>query len=83
MNELFDYEKERLLNEFSSGVNILNPICKIIYVTSDGRKFEDKIAAEKHDKIISRQMYYEYLIKNRNWIQRLFNIKPSMKFYDE
>lgn len=62
---------------------IKNPSTIIRYGTSDGKVFDNKHEAEMHDEVISRQRYYEYLLKERNWFMRLFNIKPSMSFYDE
>lgn len=62
---------------------IKNPECNIEWVTADGKRFKDKYEAERHDRIVSRQMYYEHLMKNRNWFQRVLNLKPNMNFYDE
>lgn len=62
-----------------------NPVKKIVivYDTIDGRKFTNKEVAESHDRIAHRQRYYNLKMENRNWFMRLFNIKPSMKSYDE
>ena len=58
------------------------PKHSIKYITSDGKSFTDKLEAEIHDDVVSRQMYFEHLMKKRNWFQRLFNIEPDMSFYD-
>jgi hypothetical protein len=55
----------------------------IRYRTSDGRFFTDGSEADLHEDIISRERYYDHLMENRNWFMKLFNIKPSMSFYDE
>lgn len=55
---------------------------KIIYVDRRGNEFESKILCRISDRAFAREDYYNYLLKNRNWFERLFNIKPSMKFYD-
>jgi hypothetical protein len=56
---------------------------KINYVTSDGKKFDNEVLANNHQDTLDRERYYNHLLSRRNWIQRLLNIKPSMKFYDE
>mgnify|MGYP003436276146 FL=1 len=75
-----DWQYNRMLDE---GLIIKYNEPKIIYVSSDGKKFEDLYYYERHEKIVSRQMYYEYLLSKRNWFMRFFNIKPSMDFYDK
>lgn len=55
---------------------------RIIYETCDGKTFNNLHEAKIHDREESRKRYYEHLLKNRNWFQRFFNIKPSMEFYD-
>ncbi len=39
-----------------------------------------KKLGESIDK--EREEYYQSKLKKRNWFQKLFNIKPDMKFYD-
>jgi hypothetical protein len=79
-----NYQEFDLLSEFRIGIQLKNPAeNKIKYVTSDGKVFYDELQAYLHDREVSRERYYQQMLKDRNWFQKLFNIKPSMKFYDE
>lgn len=80
MEEEDIYKYRMLLTE---DLMFKKPDTRIIYKTCDGKEFYNRHEAEIHDRIASRKIYYEHLLKNRNWFMRFFNIKPSMKFYDE
>jgi hypothetical protein len=84
MNMEEDFIKHELLSEERLGVIIKNPPDLMInYITSDGKQFSNRAEAVRHDRVVARKHYYEHLLKNRNWLMRFFNIKPSMKFYDQ
>ncbi len=63
-------------------VNIEFPTHKILYETSDGRKFDSKEEAEIHDKPLRREAHYQFLLSKRNWLERFFNIQPDMSVWD-
>ena len=67
---------------FYRGLTIEHNPPRITYVCLDGYETEDFMVAALRDKALMRKRYYENEMKNRNWLMRLFNIKPSMKFYD-
>lgn len=56
---------------------------RLRYITIGGLIFFKKSEADNHNRMVSKANYYKHLLEKRNWIQRLFNIKPSMKLYDE
>jgi len=58
------------------------PDMRVKYIASNGKEFYNEMEAVMYDREISRESYYNHLLKNRNWFMRLFNIKPSMDFYD-
>lgn len=74
-------EKYEFLRE-PLGKMVFQPT-EIIYETVDGRRFKDKEEARQHSKVAGRKRHYEFLLERRNWLQKLFNIKPSMSYYDE
>lgn len=80
-NEQEELQKYIALSEDSLNLNFTPP--KMLYKTCDGRTFENKAEAILHDKIVSRERFYNHLLENRNWFQKLFNIKPDMSFYDQ
>jgi hypothetical protein len=63
-------------------VNFVFPNSKIVYVDRNGNRFYSEIAAVKSDRKIARDNYYNDIMSKRNWIQRLFNIKPDMSLYE-
>lgn len=67
----------------STGIIIKNPNLKIKYIVMDDTSFEDKHRAIDYEEKLSRYNYYNFLLAKRNWFMKFFNIKPSMKFYDE
>ncbi len=76
----FDYsEMKRMLAE---PIWTVEPKTGIIWLACDGKEFTSALECDLYDKPRRRQMYYDYLLSRRNWFERLFNIKPSMKFYD-
>ena len=77
-----DYKSLFLLQTIS-GIEIKNPKPKPQYVARDGRVFDNEILATIHDRDVARESFYQYLMSKRNSIQRFFNIKPNMDFYDE
>lgn len=78
-----DKEKEYWLSEMEPiKRNVPPPAFIIDYMTIDGKKFTNKSQAIMHDEEISRKAFYDHLLKNRNWLEKLFNIKPSMEYYD-
>lgn len=57
------------------------------YMASDGTNFKYEFEARHHEITVcepkKREEYYQSLLSNRNWFERLLNMKPSMKFYDK
>ena len=53
-----------------------------VYISSDDKEFSTEYEAMIHEKPIARARYYNKKMLNRSLIKRLFNINPSMKFYD-
>jgi hypothetical protein len=54
----------------------------IKHCTSDGKVFDNEFEAIIHDKEVCRKEYYNMLLSKRNYFQRLFNMTPSMRYYD-
>lgn len=46
------------------------------YTTTDGQTFEHFIQARIHQKALEIKKHDEMFMKNRNWVQRFFNIQP-------
>lgn len=79
-----DFEKHILLSESRVGIQIKNPTTsKAKYIDSRGNEFESELLAMISDKKFAREDFFSHLMTNRNWIQKLFNLKPSMHFYDK
>lgn len=66
----------------TEGLNIHYTAPKLKYMTSDGKEFDLECEAILHESITSRERYYQYLLKKRNWFQKFFNMEPDMSFYD-
>ena len=65
------------------GIIIENPKHKIIYKDRKGNEFDNELLAYISDSEYAREDFYNYLMSKRNWFQRLFNLKPNMRFFDE
>jgi hypothetical protein len=78
-----DYNQEIMLSEFRKGVVIKDFDVKIEFITVDGKSFKTEADAYIHDLEISRKSYYDHLLERRNWLQKLFNIKPDMNYYNK
>ena len=65
----------------TEGLIIKNPETEIKYKTSDNKEFTHRLLAQMHQEEIDAKDYYNMLLTKRNWLQRTFNIKPSMNFY--
>lgn len=58
-------------------INIQMPESKIIYVDRRGNEYDNPNICEMNDDIFRREDLYNYFMKNRNWLEKLFNIKPK------
>jgi hypothetical protein len=59
-----------------------NPCSEINYVDRRGGKHTSFAIATIKDAQYAREDYYNNLLKERNWLQRLLGIKPDMRVYD-
>lgn len=82
MNDIIFTLDQETINSLRKGFTCEWIAPKIIYRTSDGMEWNNKDVANNHERALMRKRYYENEMKNTNWFMRLFNIKPSMKFYD-
>lgn len=78
-----ELDRFKMLMEQQPMIILNNPADAIEYETTDGKKFKHIELASIHQQMLDREAYYYHLMSRRNWLQRLFNIKPSMKFYDK
>lgn len=79
-------EELELWRKISDGYSFLTfnpPAMKVKYIDRRGNEFDNEHQAMESDRHFAREDYYNHLLANRNWFQRLFNIKPDMSFYDE
>jgi len=50
---------------------------KWIIETSDGKQFTDEKEANDHQQKLTEEKRYQWALEDRNWLQKLFNIKPK------